>query len=313
MSSISPSDAPAIHTLPTSINSFPAPLFWQWQGLKICYQVQGEDGPAIILVHGFGASWGHWRKVIPRLAQSCRVYAIDLLGFGGSDKPTPGDPVPYTFETWGEQIGAFCQDIVKTPAFLIGNSIGCIAAMQAAIAYPELFQGVVTINCSVRMLHERRRSEIPWHQQLSTPIVQSLLGNPWFSNLFFSLLARPKTVRQVLLQAYAQPEAVTEELVDILMEPAADPGASAVFASFTRYSQGPLPEDLFAQLPCPALILWGKEDPWEPIERARPWASFEAVDDFIELPQAGHCPQDEIPQQITDLSLAWIQQTISAL
>ena len=119
------------------------------------------------------------------------------------------------------------------------------------------------------MLHERRRSQIPWHQQFSTPIVQSLLGVSWFSRLFFSLLARRATVRQVLLQAYAQPEAVTDELVDILMRPAADPGAADVFAAFTRYSQGPLPEDLFAQLPCPALILWGKEDPWEPMAMAK--------------------------------------------
>ena len=69
------------------------------------------------------------------MASSCRVYAIDLLGFGGSDKPTPGEPLPYTFETWGQQIGDFCQEVVQTPAFLIGNSIGCIAAMQAAILF----------------------------------------------------------------------------------------------------------------------------------------------------------------------------------
>lgn len=306
----------------TTIDSFPTPKYWQWQGQTICYQTQSPDRvsdqrdealgnkPAIILVHGFGASWGHWRKVIPLMAQSYRVYAIDLLGFGGSDKPSPGEPLPYTFETWGQQIADFCREVVQTPAFLIGNSIGCIAAMQGAIIAPELFQGVVTINCSVRMLHERRRSQIPWHQQLSTPVIQSMLGVSWFSRLFFSLLARPKTVRQVLLQAYAQPDAVTDELVNILMGPAADPGAADVFAAFTRYSQGPLPEDLYAHLPCPALILWGQDDPWEPMDMAKPWADFEAVDDFIVLENAGHCPQDEVPQQVSDLSLNWIQQKI---
>ncbi|MEM9213025.1 MAG: alpha/beta fold hydrolase [Cyanobacteria bacterium P01_F01_bin.150] len=310
----------------TSIESFPPAKSWQWRGFNICYQVQGEENhgengsedksqelqkPAVILVHGFGASWGHWRKVMPLMAESCRVYAIDLLGFGGSDKPTPGDPLPYTFETWGQQLGDFCREVVQTPAFLIGNSIGCIAAMQAAIAYPDLFQGVVTINCSVRMLHERRRSQIPWHQQLSTPIIQSMLGMSWFSRLFFSALARPRTVRQVLLQAYAQPDAVTDELVDILMGPAADPGAADVFAAFTRYSQGPLPEDLYSQLPCRALILWGQDDPWEPMDMAKPWADFDSVDDFVVLNNAGHCPQDEVPREVANLSLKWIRQNFS--
>ncbi|NET09667.1 MAG: alpha/beta fold hydrolase [Symploca sp. SIO2B6] len=285
-----------------------SPSIWQWNDLNICYQAQGETGPAIILVHGFGASWGHWRKVIPILAQSCRVYAIDLLGFGGSDKPKPGEPLPYTFETWGQQLVDFCHTVVGTPAFFVANSIGCIAAMQATLLDPDYFRGVVLLNCSVRMLHERRRASIPWHQQISTPIIQSMLGVSGFSRLFFSLLARRNTVRSVLLQAYSQPEAVTDELVEMLLKPAADPGAADVFAAFTRYSQGPLPEDLLAQLPCPALILWGEDDPWEPMDMAQPWAEYAMVEDFVVLKQAGHCPQDEVPEQVSQLTLDWIAQ-----
>ena len=116
-----------------------------------------------------------------------------------------------------------------------------------------------------------------------------------------------------ILQAYAQPEAVTDELVDILMGPAADPGAAAVFAAFTRYSQGPLPEDLFATLSCPALILWGKEDPWEPMDMAQPWADFDTVDEFIVLENAGHCPQDEVPEVVTSQCLNWIQKTMASM
>ena len=103
----SPSIALPTGDYPTSIDAFPPAQYRQWQGLKICYQAQdtlapvngsandSSNRPAVILVHGFGASWGHWRKVIPLMAQSCRVYAIDLLGFGGSDKPAPGEPLPY--------------------------------------------------------------------------------------------------------------------------------------------------------------------------------------------------------------------------
>ena len=62
-------------------------LTWNWKGYKIQYTVMGEGNP-LVLVHGFGASIGHWRKNIPFLASGgYRVFAIDLLGFGGSDKP----------------------------------------------------------------------------------------------------------------------------------------------------------------------------------------------------------------------------------
>ncbi len=90
---------------------------WFWQGLPISYQMQGTKGPAVILVHGFGASWGHWRKNIPVLAETCQVYAIDLIGFGASAKPQPNEKITYTLETWGKQIVDFCQQVVGRPAF----------------------------------------------------------------------------------------------------------------------------------------------------------------------------------------------------
>uniref|UniRef100_A0A2N9G636 AB hydrolase-1 domain-containing protein n=1 Tax=Fagus sylvatica TaxID=28930 RepID=A0A2N9G636_FAGSY len=69
----------------------------------------------------------HWRKNIPVLAKSHRVYSIDLIGYGYSDKPNPrqfGDDLFYTFETWATQINEFCVDVIKDDAFFICNSIG---------------------------------------------------------------------------------------------------------------------------------------------------------------------------------------------
>lgn len=69
----------------------------------------------------------HWRKNIPTLAKSHRVYAIDLLGYGFSDKPDPKALPPntlYTFETWGRQVLDFLSDVVNDRAFLICNSVG---------------------------------------------------------------------------------------------------------------------------------------------------------------------------------------------
>ena len=103
------------------------PKSWNWRGHNITYQQTGETGAAVVLVHGFGASWGHWRKNLPVLGETCCCYAIDLIGFGGSDKPQPNTEIAYTFETWGQQLADFCREVVGSPAFLIGNSFGCIA------------------------------------------------------------------------------------------------------------------------------------------------------------------------------------------
>ncbi|MBO0351224.1 alpha/beta fold hydrolase [Phormidium pseudopriestleyi FRX01] len=292
-----------------SASSPSAPLpfqTWTWRGFPICYQQQGEAGPAVVLVHGFGASCGHWRKNIPDLATGCRVYAIDLIGFGYSAKPTPGEAIAYTFETWGEQLADFCREIVGGPAFFVGNSIGCIAIMQAAVDHPELAKGIVAINCSLRLLHDRKRSQKPWYQRIGPPIAQKILSVKWIAQFFFKQLATAKTVRSILLQAYRRSDAVTDELVEIILGPSRDAGAVDVFVAFTRYSQGPLPEDLLPILPCPALLLWGSDDPWEPLTLGQEFAQIPTVDKFIPLPGLGHCPQDEAPEVVNPIVLEWI-------
>ncbi|WP_286186644.1 alpha/beta fold hydrolase [Geitlerinema sp. P-1104] len=286
------------------------PKFWNWRGFRICYRHQGQSGPAMVLVHGFGASMGHWRKNIPDWAQFGQVYALDLLGFGNSHKPTPGLVIDYTFETWGDLVADFCREVVGEPAFLIGNSIGCIVVMQTAVSHPDWVRGVVQLNCSLRLLHDKRRASQPWIKQLSAPILQNLLAIKPLGDFFFAQLATPKTVRKILLQAYRRQEAVSEELVELLLLPARDRRASDVFIAFTRYSQGPLPEELLESLPCPTLILWGEDDPWEPVELGRKLADYPAVDAFITLPNVGHCPQDEAPEEVNAQVRTWLQQQV---
>lgn len=285
---------------------------WCWQGYPIAYQNAGESGPAAVLIHGFGASWGHWRKNLPILGETCRCYALDLIGFGGSAKPTPGVAIDYTMETWGQQVADFCREVVGGPAFLVGNSIGCIVAMQAAVASPDLALGVAAINCSLRLLHERKRGQLPWYQSLGAAWMQQLLSNRWLGHLFFRQIARPDTVRKILQQAYHRQEAVTDELLDIIIQPATEPAAADVFLAFTRYSQGPLPEDLLPHLPCPAILLWGSEDPWEPMALGQELAQFPTVEKFVPLPGVGHCPQDEAPELVNPLLQAWIEQHSSS-
>ena len=291
-----------------------ADRFWTWRGYKIGYCGEGLDQnldkPAIVLIHGFGASVGHWRKNVPVLAQHARVYAIDLVGFGSSAQPKPSQ-LAYTFETWGQQVADFVREVVGDRAILVGNSIGAVVAMQAAIYAPELIIKTILINCSLRLLQEQNQLDMPWFKRVGISAVQNILGNRAIAKLFFDQVRNPRSVKQILSQAYVNKEAVTDELIEILIKPAQNPNAVDVFMAFVRYSQGPRPEDLLAILPCEAIVLWGDRDPWEPIELGRKsFTKFTCVKEFIDLPNAGHCPQDEVPELVNPILIRIFLDTL---
>jgi pimeloyl-ACP methyl ester carboxylesterase len=284
-----------------------ADRIWTWRNYEIGYCAEGLDEnldqPAIVLIHGFGASVGHWRKNVPVLAQKFRVYAIDLIGFGSSAQPKPSE-LAYTFETWGQQVADFVREVVGDRSILVGNSIGAVVAMQSAIYAPDLISKTVLINCSLRLLQEQNQLDMPWFKRVGVKTVQNILGNRAIAKLFFDQVRNPRSVKQILSQAYFHKEAVTDELVEILIKPSQNPNAVDVFMAFVRYSQGPRPEDLLAILPCDAIVLWGDRDPWEPIALGRKsFTRFACVKEFIDIPNAGHCPQDEVPEVVNEILL----------
>ncbi|GAQ80233.1 alpha/beta-hydrolases superfamily protein [Klebsormidium nitens] len=275
--------------------------YWTWRGYKIRYQQAGGSGPVLLLVHGFGANCDHWRKNMPYLARTHRVFAIDLLGYGYSDKPNPRDfpeGTLYTFETWAQQLLDFCDQFAGGPVFMICNSVGGLAGLQAAIDRPEMVRGLVLLNISLRMLHITKQE---WWKKPFVKAVQTVLRGTNLGQSFFKSLASKKAVKSILQQAYHDDSAVTDELVDFILTPGLQPGAADVFLDFICYSFGPLPEELIPRATCPILIGWGEKDPWEPVELGRAYGEFDNVEEFVVLPNVGHCPQDEAPDLVNAL------------
>lgn len=284
---------------------------WNWRGYSIRYQCAGNSGPALVLVHGFGANSDHWRKNVPVLAKSHRVYSIDLIGYGYSDKPNPrnfGADYFYTFETWATQLNDFCTDVVKDEAFFICNSIGGLVGLQAAVMEPQICKGIMLLNISLRMLHIKKQ---PWYGKPVIRSFQNLLRNTAMGRFFYRSVATPESVKSILCQCYHDTSQVTEELVQKILLPGLEPGAVDVFLEFICYSGGPLPEELLPQVKCPVLIAWGDKDPWEPIELGRAYGRFDSVEDFIVLPDVGHCPQDEAPNLVNPLVESFVARHAS--
>lgn len=306
-----------------------ADLIWSWNGHQISYKkIQPENGSAaisraVLFVHGFGASKGHWRHNLEPLADNACVYAIDLLGFGNSSKPpsrlegesdTPRS-IQYSFDLWASQLVDFYVEVICSsstiPLQFIGNSIGGVVALNAARMLAERGQPaaqVVLIDCAERELDLKRLAEQPLAAQLSRPLVMGLVRQRWIISNLFRFLARPSVVRGVLKQAYPSGRNVDTELVEILLRPSRDPGASESFRGFVNLFNDWLAPQLLEQLTIPVRMLWGEADPWEPLSEARRWSSsFACVQELKVLPGLGHCPHDEAPEIVNPILERWLE------
>lgn len=285
-------------------------LTWEWQGHKICYTMMGAGHP-LVLIHGFGASIGHWRNNIPVLAEAgYQVFALDLLGFGGSDKPT----LNYSLDLWEALLIDFWAAHIQRPTVFVGNSIGGLLSLMLLANHPRIAAGGVLLNCAGGLNH--RPDELNWVLRMVMGTFTKVVASPVLGPFMFNQVRRKARIRETLKQVYCTPDAVTDELVDLLYEPSCHPGAQQVFASILTAPAGPRPSELLPRIQHPLLVLWGESDPWTPITGAtlyqemanRPSQAPEAAVTFVSIPETGHCPHDERPEQVNALILDWLPQ-----
>ena len=278
-------------------------LDWNWQGHKIRYTVAGEGKP-LLLIHGFGASIGHWQKNIPVFAEAgYKVFALDLLGFGASDKA----PLDYTLELWRSQITDFWAEFINEPTIFVGNSIGALLALMLVTSNPEISAGGVLINCAGGLNH--RPGDLNPILGMVMGSFAKLIKSPVTGSLLFNNIRRKSQIKRTLYQVYRDRNAVTDELVEMLYRPSCDPGAQKVFASVLTAPAGQTPSELLPNLNKPLLIIWGEKDPWTPVAGAKIYqdlADENADVEFEIIPNAGHCPHDENPRAVNAQILNWL-------
>ncbi|WP_293360701.1 MULTISPECIES: alpha/beta fold hydrolase [unclassified Microcoleus] len=266
----------------------------------------------IILLHGFGASIGHWRQNLGPLAEKHTVYALDLLGFGASQKA----PVDYDVSLWVDQVYDFWLTFIREPVVLAGNSIGSLICLAAAAAHPEMVAGTVMISLPDPSV---RAEAVPGWLLPAIEAVESWFVSPLILRPLFAFVRKPSVVRRWVGFAYANPESVTDELVDILSGPAGDRGAArafcAVFKAVGSSQFGPGVKTVLRNSTIPMLLIWGKQDRMIPPKFARPHQFVECNPQYVELVEldnAGHCPQDECPEQVNEAILNWIDRNFAA-
>jgi pimeloyl-ACP methyl ester carboxylesterase len=256
-------------------------------GVKTHYVHAGEGEP-ILLVHGAGpGAYGEagWYNAIPVLAQHFHVYAMDLIGYGLTDKPL----IDYSYQTCVNHIAGFVDALNLDRINIVGNSQGAYEVMKYTLDNPKRVKRVAlvasgTLATAMGILERGR----------STPL-------PRFDG-------SKETLRQFIEVIVNDPSKITDELVDARYEVACLPGHREMRESMNRYSQllreDPDEQQVFdvsARLPkltIPWCMIWGEDDQSAPYETLGKGLHNMFPDvPFHPIKNAGHQVQNDQPEE----------------
>ena len=294
--------------------------FWEWNNYRIAWQSinTSKSTTNLLLIHGFGASKNHWRFNQNELGKTYNCYSIDLLGFGESSQPiarlegevSKPDNIRYSFELWSKQIQYFCEEIIKGPVFLIGNSIGGVIALKSAYELNDLCSGIILIDCAQRTMDDKRLMEQSLFMRFLRPVLKTIVRQRFISNNIFQRAAKPKIIESILKKAYPSRNNLDQDLINLLYQPTQRKNAKEAFRGFINLFDDYLATDLFPKIKKPIFLIWGELDPWESLDEAKKWKTkFNNIKELFVISNSGQCPHDENPSEVNKYILQIIQQT----
>lgn len=259
-------------------------------GMRIHYQEFGDAAnPPLLLIHGFTASTYVWKTSAPLLAErGFRVIAIDLPGFGYSEKPASFD---YSIPAQARVVSRFMNRIGLGRATVVGSSYGGAVALNLALDYPERVEKLVLVDA---VCNDEAKSH---------PVLQ-LAAMPGIGEVLTPFLLDSRRFMKVRMKntlAPANHHLITEDRITSILRPlrAAD-GHHSVLATSRNWDANRLERDahLIRQ---PTLIIWGDQDRVIRIENGYKLHDAILNSRFVILKNCGHVPQEEKSDLFSDL------------
>ncbi|CAL9226785.1 unnamed protein product [Arabidopsis halleri] len=277
-----------------------ATRIWRWKGYLIQYTVVGNEGPAVLLVHGFGAFLEHYRDNVDNIVNSKnRVWTITVLGFGKSEKPN----IIYTELLWAELLRDFMIEVVGEPAHCVGNSIGGYFVALMAFLWPALVKSVVLVNSAGNVvpgyspLPISRERGVPFGAQLGARLL-----------LFFLQF----NVKRLLKDCYpVKPARADDFLVTEMLRASRDPGVVMVLESIFGFDLSLPLNYLLKGFEEKTLVIQGMKDPISDPQKKVALLKELCPAMVIKQVNAGHCPHDEIPEEVNPIICEWIVKATS--
>jgi pimeloyl-ACP methyl ester carboxylesterase len=266
------------------------------QGHKIFYIVKGEGRP-LLLIHGYGAAIWVWEKQIEILSQSYRVYALDLIGYGYSDRPK----IDYTPDAYIHFLRDFMDAVGIEKATLIGNSMGGGIAWAMAIFFPERVEKLVLINCVPPDVLERVKNE-------SFRTLVAIKDIPLLPYLVIGSRSK-NSIKWILQECLANIKLITPEVLNRQYQLSKIKGTTwALYSTFKNASNAKGLKDYLSRIDHPTLLIWGKWDlifppaVGEELHQAIRGAKFKVID------KSGHMPMWETPEEVNQEILSFLKE-----
>lgn len=256
---------------------------------QIVYCQKGV-GPDLLLIHGLGSSKYCWVDIYDRLSKHYRVTALDLPGFGQSDKLAHAD---YGYSSQIHRLRLFCEKLNLKDVVAVGCSMGGTLALGLAFEHPEFVKRLVLISPAVE---PRLAAKAP--RQFS-----------WFLALFGHWLAHPLLVEGMAKNVFLRPEKLTPQMIQHYYSPyhRSRPAVLAFWKGIDVVRDFPHTQN-FSNLQKPTLLLFGEKD------RITPWWSVESLEKQAPSlvvrrnPDGGHHLMEDQP----DFVIAAIEEFIGS-
>ena len=260
-------------------------------GLRLRYREWGEAGagrPDILLIHGFGNSLQSFRDLAPALTGCCHVVAIDMPGYGLSDKPVDHD---YHNGPQAAVLVAAARSLGLRRVVYAGHSLGGAVALQAAVRDSGA-GGLVLMNPGII------RTGVPKIVQVTLPPLPRMSAKMFGSRDFRGSFLR---------KSYVRPEIVTEQVIDeVMLGARTDDYLAGMTSLMTQYREG---EEiaLAPQVKVPTLIPWGDRDRNKPPSEADELQRMIPGSRLERFPDAGHYVHEEATAGVARAIEDWLR------
>ena len=268
----------------------------QIKGHTIFYTVEGKGNP-LVLIHGYGAGMWVWEKQIEALSQLFRVYVLDVIGHGFSDRAK----IPYTPEAYVHFLKDFMDGVGIERATLIGNSMGGGMAWAMAIFYPERVDRLILIDCVPPDIL----------QQVSNDSFRTLVAIKDIPLLPYLVIAGRgrRSVRLILLECVSNNKLVTPEVLNRQYQLSKIKGTTWVLYSTFKHAEEAMElKDRFSLIHHPTLFIWGERDLIFPPRVGETLHQVITGSKFQLIEKSGHIPMWETPDGVNQAILNFLQE-----
>jgi pimeloyl-ACP methyl ester carboxylesterase len=259
----------------------PPSQFVEVAGVRLHVRDTGpRDGPAVLLIHGFGSSLHTWEAWEPLLADRFRLIRLDLPGFGLTGPDPTGD---YSDERSVAVLEALLDRLgVARAAAVVGSSMGGRIAWRFAAARPERLGRLVLMAPDGFASFGREYNKAP--ERL-----------PWLMRLLPYTAPKP-LLRRTMQNAYAVEGALSDEVLERYHAMLLAPGVRRAILDRSLQTVLLPPEPILATIRAPTLLLWGELDRAVPARHAEDYLRALPDARAVVLPGVGHVPMEEAPE-----------------